>query len=411
MYGNGNKKKEAEMLRNAISRIEGKCRTESREPFPVERNLLREMRNQATRVENSIPNAPLSQPGADMTNGFTSHGSSGAFSSFNDFVGALVSAGNPAGQTDQRLFAAATGLGETVSSDGGTGATGATGDLVSVEVGSSDDAQIVSAIDGADIVSKTDGERAAHPNVAEQHYRTLRQTRKDMWSSAGILAEHWRSLPIRSHLKDIRTAKAKSSEEHRKRLVNSLNPTVKNRPPGHLTGKDLKKSDKGGPDSLDRKMIPVTIIGSPPAVEIWIDGSQVARQSPLRDFELVEGTRHSLRLHHPSCGACKDLKKDFTVVKSAGRKGMLIRERISIKSAHLKVVSKLDGTVVVNNAEKGSLGCAGQGSFRRLDSPPLYGPGKSLTGTATAGLCPVVFLSECPPNRDQSWKNIVMVRQ
>ena len=115
----GNKKKEAEMLRNAISRIEGKCLKESRQPFPVERNLLREMRNQATRVENSIPNAPLSQPGADMTNGFTSHGSSGAFSSFNDFVGALVSAGNPAGQTDQRLFAAATGLGETVSSDGG----------------------------------------------------------------------------------------------------------------------------------------------------------------------------------------------------------------------------------------------------------------------------------------------------
>ena len=70
MYGNGNKKKEAEMLRNAISRIEGKCLKESRQPFPVERNLLREMRNQATRVENSIPNAPLSQPGSDLTNGF-----------------------------------------------------------------------------------------------------------------------------------------------------------------------------------------------------------------------------------------------------------------------------------------------------------------------------------------------------
>jgi HK97 family phage major capsid protein len=66
MYGNENKKRESELLRNAISRIEAKCRQEGRDPLPVERDLLSEMRNQADVVERSTPQKPLSQPGADL---------------------------------------------------------------------------------------------------------------------------------------------------------------------------------------------------------------------------------------------------------------------------------------------------------------------------------------------------------
>jgi HK97 family phage major capsid protein len=66
MYGNENTKREVELLRNAISRIEAKCAREGRQPLPVERNLLSEMRNQADVVERSMPQKPLSMPGADL---------------------------------------------------------------------------------------------------------------------------------------------------------------------------------------------------------------------------------------------------------------------------------------------------------------------------------------------------------
>jgi HK97 family phage major capsid protein len=61
-----NTKREVELLRNAISRIEAKCAREGRQPLPVERDLLSEMRNQADVVERSMPQKPLSQPGADL---------------------------------------------------------------------------------------------------------------------------------------------------------------------------------------------------------------------------------------------------------------------------------------------------------------------------------------------------------
>ena len=65
-------------------------------------------------------NAPLTRPGAHLGGG-SSRSASGPFESFGEMLRSVATAGTPGGQIDSRLYEsrAATGLGETVPSDGG----------------------------------------------------------------------------------------------------------------------------------------------------------------------------------------------------------------------------------------------------------------------------------------------------
>jgi predicted Ser/Thr protein kinase len=87
---------------------------------------------------------------------------------------------------------------------------------------------------------------------------------------------------------------------------------------------------------------PVTIFAVPPAAEVWVDGT---RQGFGRvELELLTGS-HELRLHHPSCAACRDTVRAFDV--KADGKPLVLRERIGIKPAQIQVVSPHDGAVFV----------------------------------------------------------------
>ncbi|MBE9572553.1 MAG: phage major capsid protein [Proteobacteria bacterium] len=104
------------MLRQKIADIETQARAEGRSLYEVEKGLISEMKKEADHAEMSLPQRALTQPGPVSMGGARS---TGPFSSFGEQLTAVMRAGLPNGPTDQRLRNAATGLGETVSSDGG----------------------------------------------------------------------------------------------------------------------------------------------------------------------------------------------------------------------------------------------------------------------------------------------------
>lgn len=99
-------------LENILSRLEAKAAREGLNE--TERNLRREVMDTINDLKMQLPEPVLSQGGS--TFGATS---TGAFYSFGDQLAAVAHAGIPGGQTDPRLYNAAAGLGEAVSSDGG----------------------------------------------------------------------------------------------------------------------------------------------------------------------------------------------------------------------------------------------------------------------------------------------------
>lgn len=113
-----NEKKEIELLEESISRLEKQCRAENRQPLPIERNLLNEMREKTRDIKMSLPQGAMTVIGPQGS-ARSSGGNGGPFNTAGDFFQAVMAAGTPGGRIDDRLYAAATGLGETVSSDGG----------------------------------------------------------------------------------------------------------------------------------------------------------------------------------------------------------------------------------------------------------------------------------------------------
>ena len=60
MYENEHKK--IELLNQSISRLEKQCRAEGRQPLPIERDLLRDMRAKIDHIEKSLPQEALTVP-------------------------------------------------------------------------------------------------------------------------------------------------------------------------------------------------------------------------------------------------------------------------------------------------------------------------------------------------------------
>ena len=96
-------------------------------------------------------------------------------------------------------------------------------------------------------------------------------------------------------------------------------------------------------------MVPVTIRGQPPAVELYVDDRKVGTGKVV-GLPLSVGP-HRLRLHHPTCRECMDTVKSFAV-RGDGPAPHL-KERIGFKPAVLLVRSKSPGIVFVNGEQAG----------------------------------------------------------
>jgi len=118
---NENERFQISQLEGKARDIEAKAQREGRQLLQAERDLRDELIQTATDIRMKLPaNAPLTLQGPNSgSHGYTRSGL-GSFSSLGEFLLTVRSAGLPGGQTDQRLFqAAASGLNETVPSDGG----------------------------------------------------------------------------------------------------------------------------------------------------------------------------------------------------------------------------------------------------------------------------------------------------
>jgi hypothetical protein len=105
-----------------------------------------------------------------------------------------------------------------------------------------------------------------------------------------------------------------------------------------------------GSEATNRRAIPVTIVGNPSAVEIWVDG-EMRGHGRINDLMLMTGN-HTFRLHHPTClHACKDRKGTFSITPD--RDSLELREGIAFKPAMLQVVSAQAGVVFVNTEPVG----------------------------------------------------------
>lgn len=126
------------------------------------------------------------------------------------------------------------------------------------------------------------------------------------------------------------------------------------------TGEDAAKRETpdgtgaqgGGPKSEVEKalaLVPVTIRGQPPAVELFVDERKVGTGKVV-GLPLAVGD-HRLRLHHPTCAECMDTLKTF-VVRADGPAPNL-KERINFKPATLLVRCQLPGIVFVDGEQAG----------------------------------------------------------
>jgi predicted Ser/Thr protein kinase len=118
---------------------------------------------------------------------------------------------------------------------------------------------------------------------------------------------------------------------------------------GHKTVVDKTEGGTKG-ETVAKVLVPVTIVGNPSAVEIWVDGKPLGH-GRLDDLMLTQG-QHSFRLHHPTClQACEDRTGTFEVSADRGR--IEVREGIAFRPAMLQVVSSQQGVVFVNTEPLG----------------------------------------------------------
>ena len=118
-------------LMKKVSDIDAQCVSENREITEAELALKNEMfdtvedikkivgsMERQERIANALekPEAPVTRPGPAAKK---DDRPKDRFGSFGEQMAAVMAAGRPGGRVDQRLFNAATGMGETVPSDGG----------------------------------------------------------------------------------------------------------------------------------------------------------------------------------------------------------------------------------------------------------------------------------------------------
>ena len=119
--------------------------------------------------------------------------------------------------------------------------------------------------------------------------------------------------------------------------------------------KDGYDSGHGGTTSEgteEKALIPVTVEGYPPAVEVFVDGL-LKGTGKVEGLMLTSGS-HDLRIHHPNCPACMDTVTTFNVLPDA--KSTRIKEKIGFKPASLKAESALPGMVFVDDEYVGHTG-------------------------------------------------------
>jgi len=109
--------------------------------------------------------------------------------------------------------------------------------------------------------------------------------------------------------------------------------------------------EKTGPEAVTVKKN-VTVMVTPPATEIWVDG--VKRGSGKVSGLALSVGIHDLRLHHPSCEACADLERPLEVRED--QPGPVIKEKIRFKPAVLLVKSGRAGQVFVDGRPAGRVG-------------------------------------------------------
>ena len=117
-------------------------------------------------------------------------------------------------------------------------------------------------------------------------------------------------------------------------------------------GRPPKHDETAGGPKAEVVMREVTIMVTPPAAEIWVNG--IKRGSgKVRGLALPVGVHH-LRLHHPSCEACADVERSLKV--RADRSGPVIKEKIRFKPAVLLVTCQRAGQVFVDGTPAGRVG-------------------------------------------------------
>ena len=117
-------------------------------------------------------------------------------------------------------------------------------------------------------------------------------------------------------------------------------------------GRPPKRDGTAGGPEAEVVMREVTIMVTPPAAEIWVNG--IKRGSgKVRDLALPVGV-HNLRLHHPSCEVCADVERTLKV--RADRPGPVIKEKIRFKPAVLLVTCPRAGQVFLDGVPAGRVG-------------------------------------------------------
>ena len=103
------------LLNSTINRLYNLAETENRKLNSEEKRVAYGLEQEVKAFEAEITEAPLTVPNSRHN----LRGGSGPFDNMGSFFKAVAQAGRPGGQIDPRLYNAATGLGESVPSEGG----------------------------------------------------------------------------------------------------------------------------------------------------------------------------------------------------------------------------------------------------------------------------------------------------
>ena len=130
----GKYKEDIKALMDKANAMDAQCVNENRDPNSAELKIQQEILDtiqeyqdivatleRKERMQDALatPQKPLTQPALENKGHGITISDKEKFNSFGEQMAAVMKAGQPGGSADPRLFNAATGLGETVSSDGG----------------------------------------------------------------------------------------------------------------------------------------------------------------------------------------------------------------------------------------------------------------------------------------------------
>lgn len=155
---------------------------------------------------------------------------------------------------------------------------------------------------------------------------------------------------------DVRHVRAQPDKKGGKALDAGKSAARVGEDKGGKAGGTAGKTGKGGgggaetADGTAGKLVPVTIMGDPPRLDIYVNGHKVGYRK-VEGLMLKPG-KHRLRLNYPGCDICADTYRDFLVEEGAEQ--LIIREEIGLKPARVRVSSVKAGMVFVDGVEMGT---------------------------------------------------------